>query len=195
MTQNNINTDRISEQMRKRNQWVCWTNIEKRGAMVMVPKDPETMDIANMNDPNAGGSFDDARTILEEEDLKGLGYVFTENGPFVGVDIDDCRDPETGDIEDWVLDILQTLDGWIEISPSETGVHIIVSGDHPGDKMEQKRGYVNTEDNVEIYEQNRFFTVTGNLINENGEELTDEDETPEIEDNQQGLNALYERLA
>ena len=46
--------------------------------------------------------------------------------PFVGVELDGCRDPETGVINDGAQAIIDDLDSYTEISPSGRGVHILV---------------------------------------------------------------------
>ena len=79
--------------------------------------------------------------------------MFTDDDPIVGVDLHDCRNPETGEIDDWAASIVETLDSYTEISPSGTGVHVLVIGELPGDR--------NRSGDLEIYEPARFFTVTG----------------------------------
>ena len=40
-------------------------------------------------------------------------------------DLDDCRDPESGDIERWALTIVFNLSTYCEISPSGKGLRLI----------------------------------------------------------------------
>lgn len=53
-----------------------------------------------------------------------VGFVFTRDDPFVGIDLDHCRDPETGKIKPWALEIVAKLNSYSEVSPSGTGLHI-----------------------------------------------------------------------
>ncbi len=85
-----------------------------------------------------------------------MGFVFTEDDPVVGVDLDDCRDPETGDIDDTAQDIIERLDSYTEISPSGTGYHVLIKGELPEGR--NRRG------SVELYDTARFFTVTGDHV-------------------------------
>jgi hypothetical protein len=48
-----------------------------------------------------------------------------------GIDLDHCRDVETGQIEEWASDIVGHLDAYTEASPSGSGVHIICKGTLP----------------------------------------------------------------
>jgi putative DNA primase/helicase len=80
--------------------------------------------------------------------------VFSTGDPYAGADLDDCRNPETGELEEWAAKIVQDLDGYAEVSPSGKGVHIIVRGKAPN----KKRG------KVEAYSSERYFTMTGQVL-------------------------------
>src|SRR4051812_7535194 len=61
----------------------------------------------------------------------GLGVVLAAerdaaNGVLilVGVDLDGCRDPDTGDLKPWAFEIVRAIDSYTEVSPSGTGVKI-----------------------------------------------------------------------
>ena len=72
---------------------------------------------------------------------------------WVGVDLDKCRDPETGIIEPSALAIIEKLHSYTEISPSGTGVHVYLNGQLPPGR--RRKGV------VEMYGEARYFTVTG----------------------------------
>ncbi len=87
----------------------------------------------------------------------GLGFVFCSGDPFVGIDLDGCRDPETGEVAPWAQKIISSVEeGHVEISPSGTGIHIIVEGAVRGGGMRKGR--------AEMYSRDRFFTVTGRVL-------------------------------
>jgi putative DNA primase/helicase len=96
----------------------------------------------------------------------GLGFVFSEDDPYCGVDLDDCRDPETGEIEDWAREIIESLNSYAEISPSETGVKIIVKAKLPEYMGSGGRMYLDETKTraIEVYHHSRFFTITGNHL-------------------------------
>ena len=87
--------------------------------------------------------------------LTGVGFVFSENDDFVGVDIDKCMNPDTGKLTSKAVDIVRRLGSYTEISPSRKGLHILVKGKLPGNGIKRN--------GVEVYDRNRFFTMTGNL--------------------------------
>ena len=75
-----------------------------------------------------------------------------------------------------LLDTIALFGSYAELSPSRTGVHIIVRGSLP-------TGLKRPE--IEMYSRGRFFTITGEHLP--GSPMTIEDCQPE-------LYALYEEL-
>ncbi len=121
-----------------------------------MPINPHTGAFGSATDPKTWASFETACEATETQTVDGLGFVFAEDGPLVGVDLDDCRVPETGTLTDDAVDIVDRLASYTEVSPSGTGVHVICTGTLPGDRS--RKGW------VELYEEARFFTVTGDHV-------------------------------
>src|SRR5262249_53715707 len=92
---------------------------------------------------------------------QGVGFMFADG--FAGIDLDGCRNPETGDITAWADDIIQSLDAYVEVSPSGTGLHIFVLGKVPGadKKFNLNPAIGHGKAAIEIYDSARYFTVTG----------------------------------
>jgi hypothetical protein len=118
----------------------------------------------------------------ENEHISGIGRVICEDEDYVGVDIDDCLDPDTGEISDGASAILTRLASYAEISPSLAGIKIWVRA--PGMKTAYKKP------RLEIYPARRYFTVTGLPLNEHkapiavrGDELAAiiEEEFPKVD--------------
>ncbi|MCU4975434.1 hypothetical protein OB955_22340 [Halobacteria archaeon AArc-m2/3/4] len=151
-----VQSDRIPDAIVDREQWICWRIKDRNGKATKVPIVPGTGEYASATDPKTWRPFDEALEYLEDGDAAGIGFVFTEDDPFVGIDLDDCRDPETGSPSTDAREIIVELDSFTEVSPSGTGYHVIVRGSLPGDRS--RRG------SVEMYETARFFTVTGDHV-------------------------------
>ncbi|MCO6439004.1 MAG: hypothetical protein J5J06_18070 [Phycisphaerae bacterium] len=168
--------------LRARRQWVCWRYVERDGRVTKCPICPTKGGLASATDPATWGSFEQACAALVRcPDLAGVGFVFTADDPYAGVDLDNCVDPTTNKPKPWAQSFIDQLDSYAEISPSGRGVKIIVRAAKPGPRC--KRGY---EDGaVELYDAGRFFTVTGQRVT---------DASGDVEDRQAELNALYERL-
>ncbi|QRV17425.1 hypothetical protein JMJ58_20935 (plasmid) [Haloterrigena salifodinae] len=153
---NRLEANSIPESLRERSQWICWRIKHRDGKATKVPIIPGSGDYASATDAETWRSFDEALEYAECGEAAGIGYVFTGDGPFVGIDLDDCRNPETGAPSADARAIIDDLDSFTEVSPSGTGYHVIVRGSLPGDRS--RRG------SVEMYETARFFTVTGDHV-------------------------------
>ena len=172
--------------------WVFWREEKRDGKPTKVPYTPtlSSFDRADTTDPETWESYTTARRLFERRkaDFDGMGFVFSDDDPFCGIDVDSIKDKKTGEIlevmvEDGKIvhpmaqDIVGKLNSYTEISPSGTGVHIIVRAAKPGDR--------NRTQNVEIYDRDRYFTVSGDVL---------EGYPGEIRDKQRQLNELYATL-
>jgi hypothetical protein len=113
---------------------------------------------ASVKNPEHYSSFDEATRAFynEEAELNGISFVFTSEDPFCGIDLDDCRNPETGVIAPWAQEIIDLLDSYTEVSPSYTGVKIFIKARKDGVKCRTAYG----TGEVEIYDSGRMFTFT-----------------------------------
>ena len=162
--------DTLPAELTEREQWVCWRIQERSGKETKVPINPHTGSFGSATNPDSWASFETACEYATEGAAEGLGFVFTEDDPLVGVDLDTCRVPETGTLSDEAADIVERLASYTEVSPSGTGVHVLALGTLPGDR--------NRKDWVEMYDDARFFTVTGDHLD--GTPVTVESRTPAI---------------
>ena len=150
--------DQIPQELKERPQWVTWgPGIDKQGKIVQkMPFTPNTGTQASSTNPKTWGTFAEAVTACEmQPNLSGIGFVFSAEDPFTGIDLDKCRDSETGEIQSWALDIVRRFNSYAEISPSGTGIHIIVKGSLPSGKRKGR---------IELYDRGRYFTMTGVLL-------------------------------
>jgi len=148
--------------MKAQRQWVRWRLETVKGKLTKVPYQISG-EKASSTDPNTWTDYRTAVAGVVISAEQGVGFMFA-NG-FAGIDLDGCRNPETEEIKPWANDIIQSLDNvYVEVSPSGTGLHIFVLGKVPGaDKkfnLNPAIGYGKAA--IEIYDQRRYFTVTGN---------------------------------
>src|SRR5215210_6181766 len=124
--------ENIPERLTERPQWVNWRLEERElGKKTKVPYTPGTLRRASSTDLMTWRTFSEALAAYErsEPPYSGIGFVFCSADPFVGIDLDDCQDPETGAVEEWAEEIISSVkEGYVEISPSGTGIHIVVEG-------------------------------------------------------------------
>jgi putative DNA primase/helicase len=160
-----VNPVGIPQTLKERRQWVAWKYQRRqdrsgKGKWTKVPVDPRTGRNASTKEPATWGTFNEALSALQNrpEMCAGIGFVFSPEDPFCGVDLDDCRDLETGAIAEWAAGLVRQLASYAEVSPSGTGVKVFVQGTRP--KGRNRPGY------VEIYDQGRYFAVTGHRLPE-----------------------------
>jgi primase-polymerase (primpol)-like protein len=101
----------------------------------------------------------DSKEKYGEDGLDGIGLQITEENDVIGIDIDDAVDAKAGDIEEWASDLITRVDSYTEISPSGTGLHILCTGEIADDVKNR-----NDELGLEIYDDDRYFTITGRTI-------------------------------
>lgn len=86
---------------------------------------------------------------------EGLGFQFSKT-PYTGIDIDHCID-DNGAFSELALQAFIDFNSYTEFSPSGKGIHIIVKGHVPRAVKNQYHG-------IELYSEDRYFTVTGNKV-------------------------------
>jgi putative DNA primase/helicase len=96
----------------------------------------------------------------------GVGIML--GNPLGGADLDHCV--EDGKVRPWAQDIITRLNSYTEISPSGTGIRILVVGRH-GHDTGRKRKQRETEEAAEVYDNVRFLTFTGNHVPGTPDEL------------------------
>ncbi len=149
--------ENIPEQLTERPQWVSWRLEERDGKATKVPYTPGTERRASSTDLMTWRTCEEAVEDVKKGRRDGIGFVFSSADPFVGIDLDDCRDSETGTVEEWAQKLIDRVqEGYVEASPSGTGVHIIVEGTVRGGGMRKGK--------IEMYGRDRFFTVTGRVL-------------------------------
>lgn len=171
--------DLIPKELRARPQWFCWKyKLRDKDQFSKVPINPRTGREGKPNDPTTCGTFDQAWTLYNnnDADINGVGFLFTPDEDFAGVDLDDCRDLETGTLEPWAAAVVHSLNSYSEVSPSGTGVKVFLRA--------TKRGIRERKGQVEMYDRNHYFTVTGHHV----------PGTPgSVEERQEAFNLLYDK--
>ena len=112
---------------------------------------------AKSTDPATWTDFFTAQKAYENGNFDGIGFVFTGDDDLIGIDIDDCRDPETGGLNELAQKILDNVKGYCEVSPSQTGIKIFT-------RANIKAAHVDHAIGLEIYPKSRYFTVTGHKL-------------------------------
>ena len=131
--------------------WVLWRYEEVNGRMTKVPYSVKGFH-ASVTNPKSWATFYEALDVVGN--YNGLGFVLTKNDPYAFIDLDhtEAEDEIAKQREIWA----QFGDTYSELSPSGKGLHIIARAHIP---QGRKRSW------LEMYSDNRFMTMTGNVYN------------------------------
>ena len=147
-----VNPETIPVEMRAEAGRFCvWRFTFLDGTWKKIPyrvDDPATE--AAVNDPAQWNSFEQALRVYQGGTFDGIGFLLGDG--WAGVDLDDCRNPDTGELSALAIEVLKQLNSYGEISPSGTGLKIFLKA-WPG-RNHSKAG-------VEVYGSSRYFTLTG----------------------------------
>lgn len=177
-----VNPKSIPDEIKNLRRWVCWKWAWSGKKWTKPPVQLDGRTPASSTNPTTWSSFDDA---LESHHREGIGIGFVLNGDgIVGIDLDDCRNPETGELAGWARDIIDRLATYCEISPSGTGVKLLVRATlrGVGGKQFPRPG---GDGEVEVYATGRYWTITGQRL---------PDSPNEIRANQIGLDDVIDTL-
>lgn len=115
----------VPQALRDARRWVVWRHLEGR----KPPVGPDGYPLKNWNDSASWMSYEEALEVFAEAEVDGIGFVL--GGGFGGLDLDDCRDPESGELHPKALSLLSAYDdAYAEVSPSGKGIKLFarVSG-------------------------------------------------------------------
>jgi len=154
--------DAVPAAMRERLQWLLW-RYEPQPGKPKPLKVPYYADggrrvgkQGNEADRRRLATFDAALWALEQGKYTGLGFAFLPGDGLAGIDIDHAIDTDTGEVGALCSEIIDLVGSYTELSPSGTGVHIIVETG----ELDFKTFKSNTV-GVEVFRNAQYFTVTG----------------------------------
>ena len=172
----------VPDELKGYTQWVCWKLEQKSPDLAKkptkIPYSPFTGNKSGSSEKFRKSSWSNIDTCCKAYQsgaYGGVGFVVTDQDPFVVIDFDNCV--SNGVIHSDALHWIRKLGGYAEFSPSGTGVHIILRGKKPGDRCTNKKG----EYEIEVYEKARFITITGHII----------EDFAQIEENQDAFSEFY----
>ncbi|ACA20975.1 conserved hypothetical protein [Methylobacterium sp. 4-46] len=147
-------------QIKLTSNWVVWKYIwdqkpnKTEGKWDKPPINARTGGNASSSDPETWSDYRTAENRALSGGYDGVGFVLPPDGSISGIDLDKCRDPETGKIAAWAQVAIDFGETYCEISPSGKGLRFFVKGAVEGRKVDAAH--------VEIYsEGGRYLTVTG----------------------------------
>jgi putative DNA primase/helicase len=93
--------ENIPDELKAYPQWVTFRFGPRKanGKLDKIPFSPRPGSAASVSNSSTWATFDEAVNAFRSGNFAGIGFVFTENDPFTGVDLDGCRNPQTGHLE------------------------------------------------------------------------------------------------
>lgn len=165
MSKRELPVENIPECLRKLPQWICWKSGHNGdGKVRKIPIQPTMGWNASTTDSKTWTTFDVAlKSFYRNWSLAGIAFVFCENDPYVGIDIDDCLGPDGEFV--WGKDIVESLATYAEVSPSGRGVKLILRGTKPEWANCRADGFgPDGLGKVEVYDHARCFCITGQRL-------------------------------
>ena len=157
--------ENVPAELRREPRWVCWRREERGGRATKLPVDAHTGRMAKSTDPATWATFEEAVAAVDRWRCDGVGFVFGPDRAFTGVDLDHVLVDGVLDAEyRWVVDEAGT---YTEVSPSGDGLHLIFRGAKPEGAERSRRGQPGGRV-VEMYDHDRYFTVTGSVFKGHG---------------------------
>jgi len=151
----------IAPELKSIEAWVMWRYVQrtKPSGEKVWAKMPMTVEgrAASSTNPLTWTTYGDVvDTLIMDDTFDGIGLVL--GADVQGIDLDDCRDLESGELTDFAQEVLDRVDGYAEVSPSGTGLKIFSRTNLDGSRTKKEVG-------LELYREGRYFTVTGHGIN------------------------------
>lgn len=142
--------------------WVLWKAIPRNRASGEMKLDKlpfqVTGECASTTEPKTWNTFEAVLEAYAKSGgrFQGVGFCFSKSAGFVGIDIDDAF--QDGALNEVARPIVETMGSFTERSQSGQGIHVIVRGSIPN-AVTKSDG-----DGVEMYDEGRFFALTGDLV-------------------------------
>lgn len=192
--------ENIPSELRKLAQWVVWKWEEREtdGKPTKVPYCADRPEYkASTTNQRTWATYSQALHSFRIGKADGVGFVFNKDDAYCGIDLDKCRNPETGEIKPWAQRIIDNMRSYCEVSPSTKGVKIWVKAKLPSvksgrrDPVRADGKRWNNDDaepcdgEIEMYHHSRFFAVTSERL---------EDGLTTVEPRQEEVDALYREV-
>src|SRR5688572_17883267 len=93
--------------LRKQRRWVVWKTLKRDGRPTKMPFSPRSEKPAKSTDPKTWGTYASVKQAVRRGGYDGVGFMLGDG--YVGVDLDDCRDPKTGTLASWASRIVKAM--------------------------------------------------------------------------------------
>jgi hypothetical protein len=110
----------------QRRQWCVWRWEQRPNGTWHKPpfqtKDPSRF--ASQDEPLTWSTFAEALEVVNTGAADGVTYMLDESDGLSAIDVDHCRDPDTGTVAPWAQYLLDRSQSYVEVTPSGTGIRV-----------------------------------------------------------------------
>ena len=172
--------DAIPAELKGRRQWIVWRFTWKpRDQKWDKPPKQVSGKAASATDPKTWTTFDEVVRAYRAGGWDGIGYVPTEEDPFVLLDLDHVTGPD-GKLGTWSdalrlqfagevpepAALVATLNTYTEKSPTGTGLRVVCGGKLPKGRRKIGGKGNGCPDGLEMYSAGHYLTITGQRLPE-----------------------------
>jgi len=150
--------------LKEKAQWVVWKFQIRDGKRTKVPYSAITKGSAKSTAPETWATYAAAVEAFNAGGFDGVGYVFSADDGLTGIDLDRSLN-EDGTLKPWARELYAPFaDTYSEVSPSGTGIKLWTRAVLPGKGRKINGQGPDRTGKIEIYDRDRYFTVTGRIF-------------------------------
>ena len=150
----------VPSELKALRQWVMWKAEVRNGKPTKIPKQV-TGENAKTDTPATWTDYQAVCEAPRTGRFDGIGFVFTKEDKYTGIDLDDCIIEEV--VQPWAKEIIGKFQSsaYMEVSPRKHGIKMWTRAKLPTEAKHKVYLLGNTGAAIEAYDSMRYFTVTG----------------------------------
>lgn len=119
------------DELRSLRQWVAWQlqvriNSDGSTRTTKVPINAQSGCRASVSNRADWGTYQQAKDAVRRYGADGVCVVLTRDDDLTGIDLDKCREPQTGQLDPWAAEIVALAESYAEISIRDRHSHLRV---------------------------------------------------------------------
>ncbi|MCX6378997.1 MAG: hypothetical protein NT023_05890 [Armatimonadetes bacterium] len=153
-----VKPDDIPQFLKDLPRWLVWRYSWKNRKWTKIPYNARTGGEGSSTNERTWSRYEEALRAYQTGEYDGIGFALSPEVGITGIDLDKCRNVETGELTPLADTIIGNMGTYTEVSPSGTGLRLFVMGSKPAGRCkDDPRG-------VEIYNAGRYLTITGHAL-------------------------------
>lgn len=149
--------------------WIGYRIVGDDRKVPVDPTRPRNPDSIDATDTSNGVDFETALDAVHTSrqspgrQIDGVGVQLDGDSELCLIDLDDCV--QDGRVEQWAMDMVCDIESYTELSPSQTGLHVLVRDEHGVDEDYRNK------DKIEVYDGARYATFSGAQLRETSDSI------------------------